>query len=120
MVDSPPVSAARMFLAELQSRGAHVAQVTYDRVGQNHKELSVAKGEFLEVIKLNLSDKDFHNHRLLLIFRYSMTLKTGGTVETPPVELDLFPRQFCSISTAVKTASPHRHRIPPGRRQIPG
>lgn len=39
----------RAFLDELQAKRAHIVQVTYDRVGQNPKELTVFKGEYLEV-----------------------------------------------------------------------
>lgn len=37
------------FLDELRSRGAKVVQVTYPRTANNEKELSVVRGEFLEV-----------------------------------------------------------------------
>ena len=39
----------RQFVEELRSRGAKTVQSTYDRVGQNHKELTVSRGEYLEV-----------------------------------------------------------------------
>uniref|UniRef100_A0A5S6R377 SH3 domain-containing protein n=1 Tax=Trichuris muris TaxID=70415 RepID=A0A5S6R377_TRIMR len=38
------------FFEELRYKGAKAAQVTYERPGQNAKELSVRKGEFLEVL----------------------------------------------------------------------
>lgn len=37
------------WLAELQARDAHVVQVTYPRTANNDKELTVSRGEFLEV-----------------------------------------------------------------------
>lgn len=37
------------FLEELQNRGAHIVQVTYPRTANNDKELTVVRGEFLEV-----------------------------------------------------------------------
>lgn len=37
------------FLEDLQNRGAHVVQVTYPRTANNDKELTVVRGEFLEV-----------------------------------------------------------------------
>lgn len=37
------------WLDELQSRGANVVQVTYPRTANNDKELTVVRGEFLEV-----------------------------------------------------------------------
>lgn len=42
------------FLDELQSRGAHVVQVTYPRTANNDKELTVVRGEYLEVIFASL------------------------------------------------------------------
>jgi hypothetical protein len=38
------------FVDELLQRGAKAVQVTYDRVAQNQKELTVSRGEFLEVV----------------------------------------------------------------------
>jgi hypothetical protein len=43
----------RAFIDELLQKRAKTVQVTYDRVAQNPKELTVARGEFLEV-SLNL------------------------------------------------------------------
>merc|ERR1719278_51579 len=40
----------RGWLRDLQQRGCHVVQVTYPRTANNEKELSVVRGEFLEVI----------------------------------------------------------------------
>jgi len=40
----------RAFLDELRARRSKAVQVTYDRVGQNPKELTVKKGEYLEVV----------------------------------------------------------------------
>lgn len=40
----------RAFLDDLRAAGAKIATVTYDRVGQNSKELTVSKGEYLEVL----------------------------------------------------------------------
>lgn len=37
------------FLDELQSRGASIVQVTYPRTANNDKELTVVRGEYLEV-----------------------------------------------------------------------
>jgi len=37
------------FLDELRSRGAKIVQVTYPRTANNEKELTVTRGEFLEV-----------------------------------------------------------------------
>jgi len=37
------------FLDELRSRGAKIVQVTYPRTANNDKELTVIRGEFLEV-----------------------------------------------------------------------
>ncbi|CAH1970039.1 unnamed protein product [Acanthoscelides obtectus] len=38
------------FLEELQSRGANIVQVTYPRTANNDKELTVVRGEFLEIL----------------------------------------------------------------------
>lgn len=38
------------FLEDLQSRGAHIVQVTYPRTANNDKELTVVRGEFLEIL----------------------------------------------------------------------
>lgn len=38
------------WLAELQARDAHIVQVTYPRTANNDKELTVQRGEFLEVM----------------------------------------------------------------------
>ncbi|XP_019753522.2 epidermal growth factor receptor kinase substrate 8-like protein 2 isoform X1 [Dendroctonus ponderosae] len=38
------------FLEELQNRGAHIVQVTYPRTANNDKELTVVRGEFLEIL----------------------------------------------------------------------
>jgi epidermal growth factor receptor kinase substrate 8 len=40
----------RGWLAELQRRGCRIVQVTYPRTANNEKELSVVRGEFLEVV----------------------------------------------------------------------
>ena len=40
----------RGWISELQNRGCRVVQVTYPRTANNEKELSVVRGEFLEVI----------------------------------------------------------------------
>ena len=40
----------RGWLRDLQQRGCHVVQVTYPRTANNEKELSVVRGEFLEVL----------------------------------------------------------------------
>lgn len=40
----------RSWLSELTRRGARVVQVTYPRTANNEKELSVVRGEFLEVV----------------------------------------------------------------------
>jgi len=40
----------RGWLADLHHRGCHIVQVTYPRTANNEKELSVVRGEFLEVI----------------------------------------------------------------------
>lgn len=51
----PPIPLAeqsprqRAFVDELMQKRAKTVQVTYDRVAQNPKELTVARGEFLEV-----------------------------------------------------------------------
>lgn len=37
------------FLEDLQNRGANIVQVTYPRTANNDKELTVVRGEFLEV-----------------------------------------------------------------------
>lgn len=37
------------WLADLQSRGANIVQVTYPRTANNDKELTVVRGEYLEV-----------------------------------------------------------------------
>lgn len=37
------------FLDDLQARGANVVQVTYPRTANNDKELTVVRGEYLEV-----------------------------------------------------------------------
>lgn len=42
------------WLAELQARGANVVQVTYPRTANNDKELTVVRGEYLEVSSLML------------------------------------------------------------------
>lgn len=39
----------KAFVGELFQKGAKVVQVTYDRVAQNPKELTVSRGDFLEV-----------------------------------------------------------------------
>ena len=38
------------FLEELRSRGAKIVQVTYPRTANNDKELTVIRGEYLEVM----------------------------------------------------------------------
>ena len=40
----------RAWLTDLQRRGCQIVQVTYPRTANNEKELSVVRGEFLEVI----------------------------------------------------------------------
>ncbi|XP_060516021.1 epidermal growth factor receptor kinase substrate 8-like isoform X2 [Cylas formicarius] len=43
-------SGQERFLEDLQSRGAHIVQVTYPRTANNDKELTVVRGEFLEIL----------------------------------------------------------------------
>ena len=43
----------RAFMMELVNKGSKVVQVTYPRTANNEKELTVARGEFLEVIDDN-------------------------------------------------------------------
>ncbi|XP_018565007.1 epidermal growth factor receptor kinase substrate 8 [Anoplophora glabripennis] len=38
------------FLEDLQNRGANIVQVTYPRTANNDKELTVVRGEFLEIL----------------------------------------------------------------------
>lgn len=38
------------FLDDLQARGANIVQVTYPRTANNDKELTVVRGEYLEVL----------------------------------------------------------------------
>ena len=40
----------RAFLDDLADRGCHVVQVTYPRTANNEKEMTVVRGEFLEVL----------------------------------------------------------------------
>ena len=40
----------RAFLQDLTERGCHVVQVTYPRTANNEKEMTVVRGEFLEVL----------------------------------------------------------------------
>lgn len=39
-----------LFAKQLKHSNAKMFEVTYDRVGKNEKELTVARGEFLEVV----------------------------------------------------------------------
>ena len=39
----------RCWLAELKARNAEIVQVTYPRTANNEKELTVVRGEYLEV-----------------------------------------------------------------------
>jgi epidermal growth factor receptor kinase substrate 8 len=48
--DDDEASLLEGWAADLIRRGAHVVQVTYPRTANNEKELSVVRGEFLEVI----------------------------------------------------------------------
>lgn len=41
------------FLEELQAKGARIVQVTYPRTANNDKEMTVVKGEFLEILDDN-------------------------------------------------------------------
>lgn len=41
------------FLDDLRSRGAKIVQVTYPRTANNDKELTVIRGEYLEVSRLH-------------------------------------------------------------------
>ena len=42
----------RRWLAELKARNAKIVQVTYPRTANNDKELTVVRGEYLEVFRL--------------------------------------------------------------------
>lgn len=46
----PPNSAQEAFLDELMARRAKIVQVTYPRTANNDKELTVVRGEYLEVL----------------------------------------------------------------------
>jgi epidermal growth factor receptor kinase substrate 8 len=47
---TPESPRQKAFLEELRAKRSKIVQVTYDRVGQNPKELTVSKGEYLEVL----------------------------------------------------------------------
>ena len=49
----------RRWLAELKARNAKIVQVTYPRTANNDKELTVVRGEYLEV-RINNSPIFFH------------------------------------------------------------
>lgn len=51
MVDSDTSPRQQAFVDDIVGRGGKLAVVTYDRGGQNPKELTVHKGEYLEVSK---------------------------------------------------------------------
>jgi epidermal growth factor receptor kinase substrate 8 len=48
-VDSIERDPERTWLEQLRARGSRVVQVTYPRTANNPKELTVNRGEFLEV-----------------------------------------------------------------------
>ncbi|CAI2352317.1 unnamed protein product [Caenorhabditis sp. 36 PRJEB53466] len=50
VVDSDTSPRQQAFIDEIVGRGGKLAVVTYDRSGQNPKELTVHKGEYLEVL----------------------------------------------------------------------
>lgn len=47
---------AESFFEDLQAKGAKIVQVTYPRTANNDKELTVVRGEYLEVRTFNLPD----------------------------------------------------------------
>lgn len=49
-VAAPSEVNATVWLASLATRGAKVVQVTYPRTANNDKELTVARGEYLEIL----------------------------------------------------------------------
>lgn len=50
-INSSPNSSVDRWLNELQSRGVKIVQVTYPRTANNDKELTVVRGEYLEVFR---------------------------------------------------------------------
>ena len=71
------------WLDELRNRDAKIVQVTYPRTANNDKELSVMRGEFLEVNgQQSLLRLIIMSERpltiLFLLRRFSMTVVNGG------------------------------------------
>ena len=48
-------SGQRAFMDSVRSHGGRVVVVTHPRTANNHKELTVVRGEYLEVSKINFS-----------------------------------------------------------------
>lgn len=65
------------FLDDLLARGANVVHVTYPRTANNDKELTVTRGEYLEVrmVQVDGSVRSKNNH---FCFRYWTTVVNGG------------------------------------------
>lgn len=56
----------RQWLNDLKSRGAKIVQVTYPRTANNDKELTVVRGEYLEVSTVKSSCLLLRMYALLL------------------------------------------------------
>lgn len=66
----------RAFVDDIMDRGGKLVMATFDRVAQNPKELTVSRGEYLEVAF------PISSFLFLIFSRFSRTPKIGGNVET--------------------------------------
>lgn len=92
-VDSDTSPRQQAFIDDIVAKGGKLAVVTYDRGGQNTKELTVHKGEYLEV--RYCSSRLLAGSTKFQIFRLSSTSATGGSARICIKESDTFHTQFC-------------------------
>lgn len=69
------------WLEDIQSRNGKIAQVTYPRTANNDKELSVARGEFLEVSDWASVNLQYFQENIKFCLRYLTIRENGGKFE---------------------------------------
>ncbi|TMS38200.1 hypothetical protein L596_004974 [Steinernema carpocapsae] len=114
-VDSPRVLS---FLDRLRERRAKVVQATYDRTAQNPKELTVSRGEYLEVLndtKNWWECRNIHNRTGFVPHTILSLLPQPKDLQMPPQQNDIVinPPQHIpgsSISPRPERPQPPRQR----------
>ncbi|KAA0201977.1 hypothetical protein HAZT_HAZT009185 [Hyalella azteca] len=89
-------SSGQLWINELRSRGAKIVQVTYPRTANNDKELTVVRGELLEVIDDSRKWWKCGNSRGQ-VAHVPHTIVTPYAPEIPVSELTFIPHELSNV-----------------------